>query len=260
MNKMVWLFCFMLLLVAHASTKEGNSPSDEGGRKLTTMTIEQRKQHMMEQVGGLITRPSSEPGVLFLNLQNRVSSDRVRLVVDTIGHSAKVKHHLETNKGKGQNEIMRALARTNEVGMVVAIIDEKDQPSLLMSQDQGWAQVNVAALMTDRPDAAKLDARLTKQLWRATGLVFGGGYSVQFSSSVMRPARTLEALDAITGQTFATDTVQVILKSAELMGIGNDRLYTYKKACEEGWAPMPTNSFQKVIWEEARAKKAVDKK
>ena len=24
---------------------------------------------------------------------------------------------------------------------------------------------------------------------------------------------------------------------------------TYKKACEEGWAPNPTNEFQKAIWD-----------
>ena len=28
---------------------------------------------------------------------------------------------------------------------------------------------------------------------------------------------------------------------------------TYKKACQEGWAPAPTNDVQKAIWEKVHA-------
>ena len=28
---------------------------------------------------------------------------------------------------------------------------------------------------------------------------------------------------------------------------------TYKEACEEGWAPAPTNEIQKAIWDKVRA-------
>ena len=27
---------------------------------------------------------------------------------------------------------------------------------------------------------------------------------------------------------------------------------TYKKACQEGWAPNPTNEWQQAIWDETR--------
>ena len=30
---------------------------------------------------------------------------------------------------------------------------------------------------------------------------------------------------------------------------------TYLKACEEGWAPTPTNEYQKAIWEQVKADK-----
>jgi hypothetical protein len=39
------------------------------------------------------------------------------------------------------------------------------------------------------------------------------------------------------------------------MGIKPARMTTYRKACEEGWAPMPTNSVQKAIWDEVKVKK-----
>lgn len=44
----------------------------------------------------------------------------------------------------------------------------------------------------------------------------------------------------------------MILKSAGQLGIANMRPYTYKLACEEGWAPAPTNQWQKAIWDAAK--------
>ena len=29
--------------------------------------------------------------------------------------------------------------------------------------------------------------------------------------------------------------------------------FTHKKACQEGWAPAPTNDVQKAIWEKVHA-------
>jgi len=115
--------------------------------------------------------------------------------------------------------------------------------------------VNVAALSADGSDMEKLKERLIKQLWRATGLVFGAGYSQQFPTSVMQPARSLDALDKISGTTYATDTVQGILRSAIRLGVAGYQRFTYKQACEQGWAPAPTNQWQRAIWDAVKAGK-----
>jgi len=49
-----------------------------------------------------------------------------------------------------------------------------------------------------------------------------------------------------------------IRKTAQKMEIANSILVPYRKACEEGWAPMPTNAIQKAIWDEVKAKKATN--
>jgi hypothetical protein len=217
-----------------------------------TMTPEERRQHIMEMVGGFVTKPTKLPGVLFLNLQQRVPHDFVAATARTIADSAKFKYSTEAAGGEAGAMIARALARTNDVGLVIAIVDEPGAPSLLTAQDAGWARVNVAYLATDNPGDERLRERLIRQLWRATGLVFGAGYSLQFPGSVMRPIRSLADLDAIAGRSYATDTLQVILKSAEQLGIANMRPFTYKVACEQGWAPAPTNQWQKAIWDAAK--------
>ena len=39
------------------------------------------------------------------------------------------------------------------------------------------------------------------------------------------------------------------------MGITPYRRTTYREACQEGWAPQPTNDVQKAIWEQVKADK-----
>ena len=37
------------------------------------------------------------------------------------------------------------------------------------------------------------------------------------------------------------------------MGFAPYRRTTYKRACKEGWAPAPTNDFQRAVWEKIKA-------
>ena len=39
---------------------------------------------------------------------------------------------------------------------------------------------------------------------------------------------------------------------SEKAGVTKSKMTTYLKACQEGWAPAPTNDYQKAIWEETR--------
>ena len=49
------------------------------------------------------------------------------------------------------------------------------------------------------------------------------------------------------------DVVTRQLKYLAAMNVTPKVRITYKKACEEGWAPAPTNEFQKAIWEKVHA-------
>jgi len=39
------------------------------------------------------------------------------------------------------------------------------------------------------------------------------------------------------------------------MGMAAPKLVPYLKACQEGWAPVPTNDYQKAVWERVRSEK-----
>ncbi len=55
---------------------------------------------------------------------------------------------------------------------------------------------------------------------------------------------------------FGPQVMGTAMSQAKAMGIGLVRRTTYKKACEEGWAPPPADEFQKAVAEKVTAKKA----
>ena len=44
-----------------------------------------------------------------------------------------------------------------------------------------------------------------------------------------------------------------VLTAAKARAITPVPRTTYRRACYEGWAPAPTNEFQKAIWEKVKA-------
>ena len=47
--------------------------------------------------------------------------------------------------------------------------------------------------------------------------------------------------------------IDVMIMSATALGAYVKRRTSYQKACEEGWAPLPTNDVQKAIWDKVHA-------
>ena len=68
----------------------------------------------------------------------------------------------------------------------------------------------------------------------------------------MKPVLTPADLDALTGKGLSPEPFSKILAHAQKLGIKPARATTYRKAVEEGWAPPPTNDFQKAVWEELK--------
>ena len=115
-------------------------------------------------------------------------------------------------------------------------------------------QVNVAALAKDNPSAEVLEARVKKELWRAFVLLFGGG-NANLAGDLMRPINSLTDLDAYPVLAPGPEPFNAVMTGARTRGITFIRRTTYKSACEEGWAPAPTNEFQKAIFDQVKADK-----
>ena len=65
----------------------------------------------------------------------------------------------------------------------------------------------------------------------------------------------LSDLDAIPGLDFALDVEARIVNNMNTSGIRPYRIAKYSEAVKEGWAPAPTNDYQKAIWDKVRSEK-----
>lgn len=136
----------------------------------------------------------------------------------------------------------------NKASVGIFIIEKAGYPIMLVSPESRFAFVNLLALKVDSPEEEKLDWRLRKMLWRAFAYTCGGGAS-EVSGCVMNPIFSLKDLDSLDTEMVSPDGCSGMNAAFKKLGISPFRRTTYKVACQEGWAPAPTNEFQKAIWD-----------
>jgi hypothetical protein len=210
----------------------------------------------MVRTGGLIQRPVEGREVMILDLQEKVSvTDKVaKVIMDFFRIPVVVK---KEKAGDPLSMANKALTE-KKLGMVVVVCESSTLPSLLVAPEARWAVVNVSALINDKPADDVVVSRVEKEIVRAFGYV-GGAANSQFEGCAMSPIYKPTDLDALKTAAISPGPLPGIFKTLNVLGITPIKYVTYKMACEEGWAPMPTNSFQKAIWEAAKEKKTAVK-
>lgn len=209
----------------------------------------------LKKTGGMIREEGSAKGsFIILNAQKSISSSTFKPVIDTIDKWFLMQSSVK-DASKGEINISNIKGKIKSSGGVVGvgIFDDPGLPGFLAAPEEGWAIVNVSALGRDKPNQEVLNARLRKETLRAFAFVTGGAYQAK-ACSLMRDVKSLADIDAIQ-ERFGLDTIAHIRSSAPFYGLVPWYQTTYVKACEEGWAPAPTNDIQKAIWERVKADK-----
>ena len=85
---------------------------------------------------------------------------------------------------------------------------------------------------------------------RTFALLCCGGLSMQ-EDNLLHVAKLEDAYNL--KDVLPHDVVNRQLKYLAGMNVTPRVRVTYKKACEEGWAPAPTNDIQKAIWDKVHA-------
>lgn len=131
----------------------------------------------------------------------------------------------------------------------VFVIEADNVPNLLSAPEEGWTIVNVKALKAGGGTANTINKRITKEILRglclSTGCANIGG--------VMQPIRSQSELDLLSAYDFPLSARGYISQSISAFGVEPRIQKSYKVACQEGWAPMPTNEFQKAIWDKTHS-------
>ena len=100
--------------------------------------------------------------------------------------------------------------------------------------------------------------RISTEIWRAISFAAGGvnSYATHcaLSSVVLEP----KDLDQLGARVASPEVCEQVSKSSEKLGLARVKVTTYRMACMQGWAPMPTNATQKAVWEDVKVKKAAN--
>ena len=145
--------------------------------------------------------------------------------------------------------------KTDANPAVILITDTESRPTLAIYPEDAVGVVNAARLKD--ADAAKYKVRLAKEVWRAMALSLGGfamtAPNGRIVKSILSPAYSTKDLDAMAAKSLSPHQCNAIYESVAAIGLQAAKPVSYKMACRQGWAPAPTNSIQKAIWDEVHA-------
>ena len=214
-----------------------------------------QSRNYMKRMGGDVIQPGTMRGN-FAIVNGNPAADKA---VDAVLRGIKAIYKIDTRAVKPSG--VPTVATADKVlfescaNAAVIVIDDPNAPSLVAAPESKWSTVNLAKLTADKPDEQKLEWRLRKELWRAFAYTCGGGAS-DMSGCVMNPVFSLADLDALATEMISPDGGSGIPNCFKKLGINPFRRCTYRDACREGWAPAPTNEFQKAIWERIKAEQS----
>jgi len=215
--------------------------------------VEYRRAYAQEVIraktGGNVLKPNTGKGTfLFVNGTKLVATKDLLDAVDPIRKYARVK--VEFKDGENVDPLgAKAAIERYGANACIFLVDSPALPRLLVAPEEGWGMVNVHALGADSPSSEKLTARTRKELVRAFTFVCGSA-SDERSGVTMKPVARLADIDAIPGDRFTPANMKGMEEQLRLLGIEPIVKASYRKACQEGWAPPPADKYQQAVWDE----------
>jgi hypothetical protein len=203
-----------------------------------SQTLKPRRRRPYRPSAGILERKDVIPSrqIDVIDLQKIFDKETLDAVVKT----ARFRSSLPLKLGKTKTQ-----AR-------IEIIESDQLPSITLFPDEFRAQINVKPFFADNPTKEVAVSRLRTQLTRAAFFIMGSGM-VSYKSLTM-PVRSLADLDSLVdAHPFAQEFMH--LNAGKKIGVKTLTFCDYERACQEGWAPAPTNDIQKAIWDKVRSEK-----
>ena len=256
---MTALACLTLTLVSLASTNiivDVNWRDNPEMRKKILKSREKYRgkspQEIVEmRTGGLIKQEGTGEGeIVFVNAQTNLPRHEVMEFVNKIS----ILFHFQMSVVDGEKPSVtsaNAMARATGGKIVVFLTDDKTLPRSLVAYEDKWGIVNFGNL-EDVAILLKYE-RMKKMLFRTFALVAGLADAPQIGST-MWPIASDKDLDGVwLPNVPLPNLANALTKHLERLGMKQTTVKTYRRACEEGWAPAPTNDVQKAIWDKVHA-------
>lgn len=203
----------------------------------------------MEEFGGLVTKPA----VGFVAVVDCKSGFDTAQVGDFFFPRGKcMRIPYRVFRESAAFNAVTAEARLKSLGANAAIFigDDPTLPMSLTAVEAKWTFINYGCLIADNPGGELVNRRMDKMFSRATMAILGGGSFMNFPMSATKRVNSIADLDRLEGRSPSPFAMMSMSAYIDELGIKFEQESTYEQACQEGWAPAPTNEIQKAIWRE----------
>jgi len=213
-----------------------------------------RKAKRIEERGGWVEIAPSGSVVRVISAQSRVSHNDLKQSIDVFRQALQLPVEW-LDDASGTQDPAKLAATSNSDGkcaVAVVFVDDQSAPRMLVAPENGWASINLARLADGNPSHDQLVRRARQEYWRAACMVLGAYVSMQ-QPCVMTLITGNADLDANPCVIPEVEVLPKVSSMARKLGIRPGRRVVYERACEQGWAPAPTNDVQKAIWDKVHA-------
>lgn len=238
-------------LVVFAETSVTNEPARKA-RRVVRMSAAESAAMKMKLFGGYVRKEGTGKGkILVVNAQRKAGVKKANNNFRMVRQMLKL--NVEFADGSLDGMPTKAAVKATGADFVIWIADcESNGDYITLSPDSRWGLVNVAALDDDGPDRKTLDDRVMKMVMRTFALLCGAANSTS-GGGVVGPINGYADIDKIVFAGYPIDAYQKTLDYLHGANVDPYVEMTYEMACREGWAPAPTNEFQKAIWDKVHA-------
>ena len=210
------------------------------------------KEKFLHIMGGFIEKPGSMKGkIAIVEAQTSYKDTGVGAFASQLNKQYDYNFVYE----KAVTNCPVAIKAASKADIAIVVVANDKAPVLLAAPEDGWAVVNMKKLvkgldLSNKMGEKMLASRTRKEIVRAFAIV-AGGFGSQYSGSAVN-ATDVTKLDE-SGDFLPFDVLKVVQNYLEAHGITKRVKATYRQAYIAGWAPAPTNEYQKA------AKELVDK-
>ena len=207
-----------------------------------------------DDAGGYVeVLPKDAGHFVFCNSQQGVPAADIQKVIGLLHHYFHVDIRLASGDAPTVSGVQDALKSFKAKG-AIWIVSDAHLPLVLAATENQWAFINVFPVLADSPDEKTRKDRMACLILRTFASIHGVGAAYMMPACVMNPAVGIKGLDALTFKDYSPEAIDKVQKYLlGYLGYKAALRGSYEDACIDGWAPQPTNSVQKAIWDKVHA-------
>ena len=225
--------------------------------KFTIAQLKARDERVLKKTGGFLYIEEKGPQVMLLDAREKAPAtiDGVGELY-TLGTKLPVQIAKQPRGEKCPLEVGREIIAKGDTLLVVVVADKCDKlPALTVYPEERVGVVNADKLKGDtNGDPSAPEVRVAKEVWRAMGFIGGVGFSAQ-DNDVMQPVYSVAEVDGMRNPYIQPMNMQKMTYMWKRFGVDRKHRVPYRKAVQDGWAPAPTNDYQKAVWQEEQTNK-----